>query len=240
MEKESTYVIYTDASFDDFTKIGTYSIIIMKDNNIKKSIAKRCRIQLNNSTECEIFAIYHAITIILNCYIKDNIKQKFKFRTDCKNAVDFFISKEITCNMFKSNTELLKTMKNTYKRFYKKLKKVESSISITWIPREANKVAHKWTYNAFQRLKGYTDKKEIAVISTNALLELLSENQENYGTIIKYLYAVSDEQKVIRKTQEEIAYALDISTTKANCYLKKLVNLDILRKIKNGKYALLI
>ena len=51
MEKESTYVIYTDASFDDFTKIGTYSIIIMKDNKIKKRIAKRCRIQLNNATE---------------------------------------------------------------------------------------------------------------------------------------------------------------------------------------------
>lgn len=75
MEKESTYVIYTDASFDDFTKIGTYSIIIMKDNKIKKRIAKRCRIQLNNATESEIFAIYHAITIILNCYIKDNINR---------------------------------------------------------------------------------------------------------------------------------------------------------------------
>lgn len=240
MEKESTYVIYTDASFDDFTKIGTYSIIIMKDNKIKKRIAKRCRIQLNNATESEIFAIYHAITIILNCYIKDNIKQKFKFRTDCKSAVDFFTSKEITCNMFKNNTELLKTMKSTYKRVYKKLKKAESIISITWIPREANKVAHKCTYNAFQRLKGHSDKKEIALINTNALFEILSENQENYCAIIKYLYAVSDEQKVIKKTQEEIAQALDISTTKINCYLKKLVKLDMLRKIKNGKYALLI
>ena len=27
----------------------------------------------------------------------------------------------------------------------------ESNIFLTWIPREANKVAHKWTYNAFQR-----------------------------------------------------------------------------------------
>lgn len=240
MEKESTYVIYTDASFDDFTKIGTYSIIIMKDNKIKNRIAKRCRILLNNSTECEIFAIYHSMNIILNCYIKNNIKQKFKIRTDCKSAVDFFTSKEISCNMFKNNTELLKSMKNTYKRVCQKLRGTESGISLIWIPREANKVAHKWTYNAFQRLKGYTDKKEIAVINTNALLELLSENQENYGTMIKYLYAVSDEQKVIKKTQEEIAQALDISTTRANCYLNKLVKLDMLRKIKNGKYALLI
>lgn len=240
MEKESAYTIYTDASFDDFTKIGTYSIIIMKDNVIIKRIAKRCRIQLNNATECEIFAIYHAITIILNCYIKNNKKQKFKLRTDCKSAVDFFVNNKITCNMFNNNIELLKTIKNTYKKFYKKLSKNESNIFLTWIPREANKIAHKWTYNAFQRLKGYSDNKELALINTEALCELLSDNQKSYCKIIKYLFIVSNEEKIITKTQEEMAIALNISKNKTNFYLKRLIELDMLRKIKNGKYALLI
>lgn len=71
MEKEVTYVIYTDASFDDFTKIGTYAVIIMQENKILKRTAKRCRIQMKSATECEIFAVYQAIKIVLNNYVKN-------------------------------------------------------------------------------------------------------------------------------------------------------------------------
>ena len=70
MEKESTYVIYTDASFDDFTKIGTYAIIVMQENKVLKRTAKRCRIQMKSATECEIFAVYQAINLVLNNYLK--------------------------------------------------------------------------------------------------------------------------------------------------------------------------
>lgn len=70
MEKEATYVIYTDASFDDFTKIGTYAVIIIQGNKVLKRTAKRCRIQMKSATECEIFAIYQALNIILNRYVK--------------------------------------------------------------------------------------------------------------------------------------------------------------------------
>lgn len=86
MEKESTYVIYTDASFDNSMKIGTYAIIIMQENKIIRRTVKRCRIQLKSSTECEIFAVHQAINIILSTYIKSDKKQKFKLRTDCVDA----------------------------------------------------------------------------------------------------------------------------------------------------------
>ena len=36
LEKESTYVIYTDSSFDDFTQIGTYVIIVVQENKVLK------------------------------------------------------------------------------------------------------------------------------------------------------------------------------------------------------------
>lgn len=45
MEEEKTYEIYTDASFDDETKIGTYAIVVIQGNNIVKVISKKCRIK---------------------------------------------------------------------------------------------------------------------------------------------------------------------------------------------------
>ncbi len=32
METQKTYEIFTDASFDDVAKVGTYAIVIMQDN----------------------------------------------------------------------------------------------------------------------------------------------------------------------------------------------------------------
>lgn len=58
MEEEKSYEIYTDASFDDETKVGTYAIVIIQGNNILKVISKKCRIKIEKSTECEIFAIF--------------------------------------------------------------------------------------------------------------------------------------------------------------------------------------
>ena len=75
MKKEKLYEIFTDASFDSKTKIATYAIVIIQEKKIIKAFAKKCKIQLENSTECEIFAIFQAINIIEANIIK---KKAFK------------------------------------------------------------------------------------------------------------------------------------------------------------------
>ena len=50
----------------------------------------------------------------------------------------------------------------------------------------------------------------------------------------------SYEQKIISVTQEQISKSLNISITTINNFLKKLIDLNIIEKIKNGKYAILI
>lgn len=52
----------------------------MQENKVLKRTAKRCRIQMKSATECEIFAVYQAISIILNKYVKNGRKQKFKLK----------------------------------------------------------------------------------------------------------------------------------------------------------------
>ena len=34
--EKKPYVIYTDSSFDDFTQIGTYAIIVVQENKVLK------------------------------------------------------------------------------------------------------------------------------------------------------------------------------------------------------------
>ena len=46
MEAQKIYEIFTDASFDDVAKVGTYAIVIMQDKKILKIIAKKCNVQL--------------------------------------------------------------------------------------------------------------------------------------------------------------------------------------------------
>ena len=36
MEEEKAYEIFTDASFDDVTKVGTYAIVIMQENKMER------------------------------------------------------------------------------------------------------------------------------------------------------------------------------------------------------------
>ncbi len=63
------YNIYTDASFDSNNNVATYSIIVMAENKILKSYSKKSRIEIKNSTEIELFAVYQAMNLILSCYI---------------------------------------------------------------------------------------------------------------------------------------------------------------------------
>ena len=240
MEKESTYVIYTDASFDDFTKIGTYAIIVMQENKVLKRTAKRCKIQMKSATECEIFAVYQAINIVLSRYLKKGKKQKFKLRTDSTNAKDFFSKNENSKKIFLDNLELSDIMKKTYTTLCKKVFRNKGSLSLKWIPREANQMAHKWSYMAFQRLRGYNEKKEVLLIDKSSFLEILLSGKRQQNEIIKYLFLNSNEQKIILKTQKEMSDELNIPISTINRILNNLIELDILEKVKNGMYLILI
>lgn len=240
MEIQKTYEIFTDASFNDVDKVGTYSIVIMQEKKILKIIAKKCNIQLKNSTECEVFAIFQAINLIQGSLLKKNTTQKFWLRTDCVVARDFFIENKNKIKVFENNLTLLNTIKQTYERIKKVLSKKDCSFRLRWIPRESNKIAHKHAYLAFQKLKVQNNKNDIILIDKYSFLELLQILNSNYYKVILYLFQISNEEKLILKTQSQIAETLEISKYNINKIFKQLIKLNILGKIKNGKYILLI
>lgn len=240
MQKESKYNIYTDASFDDNLKLGTYAIIVMYENKIVKTISKRCNIDLKNSTECEVFAIYQAINIILTCFLNKSKFQKFCIRTDCSVARDFFIKKNKNIKIFKENLELIKIIKNMYKNISKKLTKENCSFNIKWISRENNKIAHKYAYAIFKELRMNNYKNELLLIDKNVFIDILLKLNKIQYEIIIYLIKSSNEQKLVNLTQKEIASDLNMPIYVINKNFKVFINLNILEKIRNGKYALLI
>ncbi len=240
MEQEKVYEIFIDASFDDETKVGTYAIVIIQEKKIIKSIAKKCNIQLESSTECEIFAIFRAINMIEGSLLKRKVAQKFWLRTDCIIARDFFVEKNNNIKIFERNEELLNTIKKSYERIKKRLTKKDCSFKLKWIPRGANKLAHKYSYSAFQKLKQTNYKKDIILIDKESFLELLQKFNSRQCKVIIYLFRISNEDKFILKTQKEIAKSLKIPISYINKIFQELIKLNILLKIKNGKYSLTI
>ena len=242
MSAEESFIIYTDASFDGQTKIGTYGIIVIKDNSKIKTIAKKCRIEMNSSIECEIFAIYQAINIILSCYINKDKIQKFRIRTDCEVAREFVLGENDSKNIFPNNDEFKTDIRKTYRKTCIKLSKYNSSFKIKWIPRQSNKAAHKHSYAAFKKIRNNTNNpsKEIILMEKKSFFDILTRITKKEIKIIIYLFNNSNEQKIIYVTQEEISKSLNISITTINNFLKKLIDLNIIEKIKNGKYAILI
>ena len=237
MNEEENFIIYTDASFDDKSKLGTYGIIVTKNNNKIKTITKKCRIQMNNSTECEIFAIYQAINLILSCYINKGKIQKFRVRTDCEVAREFFIEKNDK-KIFQNNLEI----KNIYRKICIKLSKYSSSFKIKWIPRNTNKIAHNHSYATLKKLKNNSNNlaNEIILIEKKSFLEILTKITKKESRIIIYLFENLNDQKIISITQEELSKYLNLSITTINNLFKKLIALNVVEKVKNGKYAILI
>ena len=240
METQKTYEIFTDASFDDVAKVGTYAIVIMQENKIVRIIAKKCNVQLENSIECEVFAVFQAINLIQGSLLKKNITQKFWLRTDCLVARDFFIENENKIKVFENNLTLLNKIKQTYERIKKVLSKKDCSFRLKWIPRKINKVAHKHAYSVLQKLKTINSKKDIVLIDKYSFLRLLKEFNSKEYKVILYIFKNANEQKLILKTQSEIAEKLELSTYSINKIFKEFIKLNILGKIKNGKYILLI
>ncbi len=240
MEQEKAYEIFTDASFDDKAKVGTYAIVIIQEKKVIKSIVKKCNIQLESSTECEVFAIFRAINVIEGSLLRKNETQKFWLRTDCAVAKDFFIEKNSNIKIFKGNEELSNIIKKSYNRIKKRLAKKDCSFRLMWIPRDANKIAHKYSYSGFQKLKQTNYKKDIVLIDKKSFLEILQKFNSKQCKIIIYLFQISNENKFILKTQSEIAESLEIPISYINKTFQELIKLNVLEKVKNGKYSLTI
>lgn len=240
MEEEKAYEIYTDASFDDENKLGTYAIVILQENKIVKVITKRCRIKLEKSTECEIFAIFQAINVILSNLLDKNKIQKFWIRTDCLSARNFFTEEKNETGNFKHNLTIVELMKNMYKKICQKLCRKGCSFRLRWVPRENNKDAHKYAYAALQKIKNSYVKNQILLIEKKTFIEILKKFNKNQIEIIIYLFNISNEENLITKTQKEIAQDLELPLSTTNYIIRQLMKLSLLQKIRNGKYCLLM
>ncbi len=240
MDKDCVYNIYTDASFDNTTNLSTYSIIVKNNNKTSKIISKKVSIRITNSVESEIFAIYQAINLILCTYINCTKTQKFSINTDCSSARDFYLENDAHQKVFYNYSELYYSMKKIYKTICNKLSCNNSSFSIKWIPKKKNSIAHHYSYSAFQKLKNFPDKSDLFVIDQNAFFEILSGSCNKHANIIMFLYNESDQQKMICMTQTQMASLLQLPLSVFNRCLKELQRLNIVQKIQNGKYALLI
>lgn len=228
------YEIYTDASFDDETKIGTYSIVITKDKKIIKAFGKECKVNLDGSAECEIFAMFQAMNIIEGSLINRNENQDFLLYTDFNGARDFFLLGKKKVKTFKKNGELKNRMRKTFKRIKENLN-YGCSFEIKWISRENNKAAHQYAYRAFKRYK-----KNISLFDSRALESVLEKSDAKRYKVFIYLYLIKNEEKIILKTQKEISKALEFSISCINKIFKELIKLKMLKKIRNGKYQLLL
>ena len=73
-----------------------------------------------------------------------------------------------------------------------------------------------------------------------SFFEILTKLTKKEIQIIMYLLNNINEQKIILITQEDISQSLNISNPTINKCFKQLINLNIIEKIENGKYAVLI
>lgn len=239
-ELEKTYKIYTDASFDNETKVGTYSIIIMQEERILRRVMKKCKIQFQNSTECEIFAIFQAFNIINGGILRKDKAQRFHFKTDCSTARDFFVEEQYEEVFFKDNLELLNTIRKTHKSIKKRLAKKDCSLQIKWIPRQYNRIAHNCSYSTFRRVKENKSNKDIVLIEKEAFLVILQKFSLMQYRIMAYLINNADKENLVLKTQSEMAEILKISLSTLNKIINEFMQLGIISKISNGRYNLLI
>lgn len=64
-------------------------------------------------------------------------------------------------------------------------------------------------------------------------------NKSQFSIII-YLFSISNQEDLILTTQKEVSKTLNISISMINKTFSKLKELQILEKVKNGRYMLLI
>ena len=243
MQKIIKYDIYTDASFDNQSKIATYAIVVMFENKILKSYSKASKIEIKNSTEIEAFAVYQAINLILSCYINKNENQIICINTDCEQVPEFFQNKKSKVKIFQDNIEMIENMKKTYNVVNTKLSRKNNNFKLKWISRDLNKAAHKQAYNMLKRVrkvKNVGNIKEDLLINKNIFCSLLSNCDKNQYLILVYLLNVLDNESLVKITQKEVSEKLKINLGIVNKNFKRLIEMRILEKVKNGIYMLLI
>lgn len=243
MQRIIKYDIYTDASFDNQSKIATYAIVVMFENKILKSFSKASKIEIKNSTEIETFAVYQAINLILSCYINKNQNQIICINTDCAQVPDFFQNKKSKVKIFQNNSEMIETMKKAYNVVKTKLSGENSNFILKWISRDMNKIAHKQTYNMLKRvrkIKNFENTKEDILINKSIFCSLLSNYDKNQYLILVYLLNILDNEGLIKITQKVVSEQLNLTLSIVNKKFKQLIELKVLEKVKNGRYMLLI
>lgn len=243
MQRIIKYDIYTDASFDNQSKIATYAIVVMFENKILKSFSKASKIEIKNPTEIETFAVYQAINLILSCYINKNENQIICINTDCAQVPDFFQNKKSKVKIFQNNSEMIETMKKAYNVVKTKLSGENSNFILKWISRDMNKIAHKQTYNMLKRvrkIKNFENTKEDILINKSIFCSLLSNYDKNQYLILVYLLNILDNEGLIKITQKVVSEQLNLTLSIVNKKFKQLIELKVLEKVKNGKYMLLI
>lgn len=243
MQRIIKYDIYTDASFDNQSKIATYAIVVMFENKILKSFSKASKIEIKNSTEIETFAVYQAINLILSCYINKNQNQIICINTDCAQVPDFFQNKKSKVKIFQNNSEMIETMKKAYNVVKTKLSGENSHFILKWISRDMNKIAHKQTYNMLKRvrkIKNFENTKEDILINKSIFCSLLSNYDKNQYLILVYLLNILDNEGLIKITQKVVSEQLNLTLSIVNKKFKQLIELKVLEKVKNGRYMLLI
>lgn len=242
MEKEKTYEIYTDASFDDTIKLEIYAIVVMEEKKVIKVFGKKCKIKVTSSLECEVYAIFQAMNLIATTLLSGEEQKNFLLKTDCISAKEFFTCKGKKFKIFKDNIALYNTMKQMNNKVKQRLKDTGYTFEINHILREDNKIAHKHSYSIFKSLKKKIpkNKKESIIIKRKVFLELLRHIDSNRSKVIIYLFQVSNDENLILKTQKDIASILGISNGAVNKIFKSLISLNILEKIQRGKYLLLL
>lgn len=191
MANKKTYKICTDASFDNKTKLGTYSIIIQENGKIIKAFGKKCGVKLDNSLECETFAVFQAINIIDSNLFKKEQKQDFLIQTDCEGAKEFF-SENKRINIFKKNIELYNKIKKRNEEIKEKLSINNCKFNINLIPREHNKIAHSCSYKIFKSLKKISNEgiNENILVNKKLFLKLIQENNLKKCKIVLYLFEI--------------------------------------------------
>lgn len=243
MNRQKKYNIYTDASFDNKNSVATYSIIVMLENKVLKSYSKKSRIEIKNSTEIEVFAVYQAMNLILSCYISKAEYQVFCINTDCTQVPIFFENKNNKMKIFKHDENIKKDMLKTYNVISTKLSRKNCSFSLKWIQRDLNKIAHKQTYNMLKRVRKVNKlntSKEDVLINKKIFCEILSNFDKKQISVILHLLNIVGQDGLIVMTQKILAENLKVSISVVNKTIKELRQFGILDKVKNGKYLLLI
>lgn len=243
MSTQKKYNIYTDASFDNKNSVATYSIIVMLENKVLKSYSKKSRIEIKNSTEIEVFAVYQAMNLILSCYISKTENQIFCINTDCTQVPIFFENKNNKMKIFKNDEKIKKDMLKTYNVISTKLSRKNCSFSLKWIKRDLNKIAHKQTYNMLKRVRKVNKlntSKDDVLIEKKIFCEILSSFDKKQIAVILHLLNIVGQDGLIAMTQKVLAENLNISISVVNKTIKQLRQFGILDKVKNGKYLLLI